>query len=94
MPAPTAGTPWNPAPTRNVTRSTSSRATSPSIWRRPRTGTGSTTSSWSRRPRSSGDLRELLPKTVHGKIVAEINKDLTKIPTRDLGKHLDPHLPH
>jgi protein required for attachment to host cells len=45
-------------------------------------------------PKILGDLRELLPKTVHGKIVAEINKDLTKIPTRDLGKHLDPHLPH
>jgi protein required for attachment to host cells len=44
-------------------------------------------------PKILGDLRELLPKTVHGKIVAEINKDLTKIPTRDLGKHLDPHLP-
>ena len=45
-------------------------------------------------PKILGDLRELLPKTVHGKIVAEINKDLTKILTRDLGKHLDPHLPH
>jgi protein required for attachment to host cells len=45
-------------------------------------------------PKILGDLRELLPKTVQGKVVAEINKDLTKIPTRDLGKHLDPHLPH
>ena len=44
-------------------------------------------------PRVLGDLRALLPKTVHGKIVAEINKDLTKVATRDLGEHLDPHLP-
>jgi len=44
-------------------------------------------------PKILGDLRELLPKTVQGKIVAEVNKDLTKIPMRDLGKHLDPHLP-
>jgi protein required for attachment to host cells len=45
-------------------------------------------------PQILGDLRALLPKTVHGKIVAEVNKDLTKIPTRDLGQHLDQHLPH
>jgi protein required for attachment to host cells len=45
-------------------------------------------------PKALGDLRDLLPKTVHGKIVAEIDKDLTNIPTRDLGKHLDAHLPH
>jgi len=44
-------------------------------------------------PKILGDLRNLLPKTVHGKIVAEVSKDLTKIPTRDLGRHLDPHLP-
>jgi protein required for attachment to host cells len=44
-------------------------------------------------PKILGDLRALLPKTVHEKIVAEINKDLTKIPMRDLGKHLDQHLP-
>lgn len=44
-------------------------------------------------PKALGDLRDLLPKTVQGKIVAEIDKDLTKIPTRDLGKHLDKHLP-
>jgi protein required for attachment to host cells len=43
-------------------------------------------------PKALGDLRELLPKTVHGKIVAEIAKDLTNVPTRDLGKHLDEHL--
>jgi protein required for attachment to host cells len=45
-------------------------------------------------PKILGDLRNLLPKTVHGKIVAEVDKDLTKIPTRDLGAHLDQHLPH
>jgi protein required for attachment to host cells len=45
-------------------------------------------------PKALGDLRDLLPKTVHGKIVAEIDKDLTNVPTRDLGKHLDEHLPH
>jgi protein required for attachment to host cells len=45
-------------------------------------------------PKVLGDLRDLLPKTVHGKIVTEIDKDLTKIPTRDLGRHLDQHLPH
>jgi protein required for attachment to host cells len=44
-------------------------------------------------PKVLGDLRGLLPKTVHGKIVAEVDKDLTKIPTRELGKHLDRHLP-
>jgi protein required for attachment to host cells len=44
-------------------------------------------------PQILGDLRGLLPKTVHEKIAAEINKDLTKIPARDLGKHLDQHLP-
>ena len=45
-------------------------------------------------PRALGDLRGLLPKTVQGKVVAQIDKDLTNIPTRDLGKHLDAHLPH
>jgi protein required for attachment to host cells len=45
-------------------------------------------------PKVLGDLRGLLPKTVQGKIVAEVDKDLTKIPTRELGKHLDRHLPH
>jgi protein required for attachment to host cells len=43
-------------------------------------------------PKALGDLRDLLPKTVHGKIVAQIDKDLTNIPTRDLGKHLDEYL--
>jgi protein required for attachment to host cells len=38
-------------------------------------------------------LRGLLPKTVQSRIVAEINKDLTNIPTRDLARHLDEHLP-
>ena len=45
-------------------------------------------------PKALGDLRGLLPKTVQGKVVAQIDKDLTNIPTRDLGKHLDAHLPH
>jgi protein required for attachment to host cells len=45
-------------------------------------------------PKALGDLRDLLPKAVHGKIVAEIDKDLTNVPTRDLGRHLDAHLPH
>lgn len=44
-------------------------------------------------PKALGDLRGLLPKTVQSKIVAEINKDLTNIPTPDLAKHLDEHLP-
>jgi protein required for attachment to host cells len=43
-------------------------------------------------PKALGDLRGLLPKTVQGRIVAEVAKDLTNIPTRDLGKHLDAHL--
>jgi protein required for attachment to host cells len=43
-------------------------------------------------PKALGDLRRLLPKSVHDKIVAEIDKDLTNVPTRDLGKHLDAHL--
>jgi protein required for attachment to host cells len=44
-------------------------------------------------PKILGDLRVLLPKAVQGRIVAEINKDLTRIPTRNLGGHLDQHLP-
>ena len=44
-------------------------------------------------PKALGDLRSLLPKTVQSKIVAEIDKDLTNIPTAELGKHLDEHLP-
>jgi protein required for attachment to host cells len=44
-------------------------------------------------PNALGDLRGLLPKTVQSKVVAEIDKDLTNIPTRDLGRHLDEHLP-
>ena len=45
-------------------------------------------------PKTLGDLRGLMPKTVREKIVAEIDKDLTNIPTQDLGRHLDQHLPH
>ena len=44
-------------------------------------------------PKALGDLRGLLPKTVQSRIVAEINKDLANIPTRDLARHLDEHLP-
>jgi protein required for attachment to host cells len=44
-------------------------------------------------PKALGDLRGLLPKTVQSRVVAEINKDLTNIPTRDLASHLDEHLP-
>jgi protein required for attachment to host cells len=44
-------------------------------------------------PKALGDLRDLLPKTVQAKVVAEIDKDLTNIPTRELGKHLEEHLP-
>jgi protein required for attachment to host cells len=44
-------------------------------------------------PKALGDLRGLLPKTVQSRIVAEINKDLTNIPTPDLARHVDEHLP-
>ena len=40
-------------------------------------------------PKTLGDLRELLPDPVKTKVVAEIDKDLTKVPLRDLPKHLD-----
>jgi protein required for attachment to host cells len=43
-------------------------------------------------PKTLGDLRQLLPDVVRKKIVAEIDKDLTKVPTRDLADHLDPAL--
>jgi protein required for attachment to host cells len=39
-------------------------------------------------PRTLGDLRELLPGAVKAKVVAEIDKDLTHVPLRDLPKHL------
>ena len=39
-------------------------------------------------PQTLGDLRDLLPKAVQGRIVAEIDKDLTKVPRQELGKHL------
>jgi protein required for attachment to host cells len=44
-------------------------------------------------PKALGDLRGLLHKTVQSKIVAEVDKDLTNIPTRDLARHLDEYLP-
>lgn len=40
-------------------------------------------------PKTLGDLRELLPDSVKTKVVAEIDKDLTKVPLRELPKHLD-----
>jgi protein required for attachment to host cells len=40
-------------------------------------------------PKTLGDLRELLPEAVRKKIVAELDKDRTKVPTRDLADHLD-----
>ncbi len=39
-------------------------------------------------PKTLGDLRELLPGAVKAKVVAEIDKDLTHVPARDLPKHL------
>ena len=39
-------------------------------------------------PKTLGDLRELLPESVKAKVVAEIDKDLTKVPRPELGKHL------
>lgn len=43
-------------------------------------------------PRTLGDLRDLLPDQVKKRVVGEIDKDLTNVPTRDLGDHLDPAL--
>ena len=40
-------------------------------------------------PKTLGDLRELLPDPVKTKVVAEIDKDLTKVPLRDLPRHLE-----
>jgi protein required for attachment to host cells len=39
-------------------------------------------------PKTLGDLRELLPGLVKAKVVAEIDKDLTHVPVRDLPRHL------
>jgi len=36
-----------------------------------------------------GDLRAGLSEAVKGKVTAELNKDLTKVPNQDLVKHLD-----
>lgn len=43
-------------------------------------------------PRTLGDLRQLLPDNVRDRIKVELDKDLTNVPDRDLGKHLDQHL--
>jgi protein required for attachment to host cells len=40
-------------------------------------------------PKTLGDLRDLLPDAVKAKVVAEIDKDLTKVPLHELPKHLD-----
>jgi protein required for attachment to host cells len=40
-------------------------------------------------PKTLGDLRELLPDPVKAKVVAEIDKDLTSVPLRDLPRHLE-----
>jgi protein required for attachment to host cells len=40
-------------------------------------------------PKTLGDLRELLPATVKKRISAEVDKDLTNVPERDLPKHLE-----
>jgi protein required for attachment to host cells len=40
-------------------------------------------------PKTLGDLRELLPATVRKMISAEVDKDLTNLPERDLPKHLE-----
>jgi protein required for attachment to host cells len=40
-------------------------------------------------PKTLGDLRELLPDPVKARVVAEIDKDLTGVPLRDLPKHLE-----
>lgn len=39
-------------------------------------------------PKTLGDLREILPDTVKKMVVAEVDKDLTNVPERDLPKHL------
>jgi protein required for attachment to host cells len=39
-------------------------------------------------PQALGDLRDLLPKAVRARVIAEIDKDLTKVPRQELGKHL------
>jgi protein required for attachment to host cells len=43
-------------------------------------------------PQALGDFRTLLPDRVHAKVVAELDKDLTPIPTTRLDSHLDPVL--
>jgi protein required for attachment to host cells len=40
-------------------------------------------------PKTLGDLRGLLPATVRKMIFAELDKDLTNVPERDLPKHLE-----
>ena len=36
-----------------------------------------------------GDLRRVLQPEVLGKVIAEVDKDLTKIPTHDVLSHID-----
>lgn len=41
-------------------------------------------------PQALGDFRDLLPDQVRAKVMAEVDKDLTPLPTSELGTHLDP----
>jgi protein required for attachment to host cells len=40
-------------------------------------------------PKTLGDLRQLLPDPVKKLVTAEVDKDLTNLPERDLPKHLE-----
>ena len=40
-------------------------------------------------PKMLGELRADLPEALHDKVVAELDKDLVKIPLQDLGRHLE-----
>ncbi len=40
-------------------------------------------------PQTPGDLRNVLPDTVRKKVVAEIDKDLTHVPSHELGERLE-----
>ena len=40
-------------------------------------------------PRTLGDLRQLLPDTLKKLVSAELDKDLTNVPERELPKHLE-----
>lgn len=44
-------------------------------------------------PKLLGALREGLPERLARSVVAELDKDLVKVPLAELGPHLRPHLP-